>query len=132
MKHLHLFYSYFVVTMSYKGTKRTSKRVGENVSQKKLQSSNHDDNSLKKGFPVMSKKIQLVTPITKLFDYASHAYEHHPQKRNDLIIKIQILTKMLVLHYCQIMVTRRYRLSIHPFKEEIRMSQSPIFQRRIL
>ena len=41
LKHLHLFYSYYVVTMSNKGTKRTSKRVGENVSQKKLQNSNH-------------------------------------------------------------------------------------------
>ena len=49
LKHLHLFYSYFVVTMSNKGTKRTGKSVGEeNISQKKLRSSNNDDNSLKK------------------------------------------------------------------------------------
>jgi hypothetical protein len=49
---------------------------------------------------------------------------HQPQKRNDLIIKIQILTKML-FHNCQLMVTRRCRLSVHPFKGEMRMHQSP-------
>ena len=34
--------------MSNRVTKRTGKRVGENISQKKLQNSKDDDNSLKK------------------------------------------------------------------------------------
>ena len=49
-------YSYFVIIMWSKGTKRTGRRVGENMSQKKFQNSNHDDNSLKKGFPVVMSK----------------------------------------------------------------------------
>ena len=124
--------------MSKKGTKRTGKHVGESISQKKLRNINRHDNSLQKKASQSHVKdeIRLVNPLTKLSDYASHAYEHHGNDTSSAEKERphhhdqdsdEDVASLLSSHGNKKMLP-----FYHPFKEEMRMIQSPIFRRQIL